>query len=193
MKKRLSVVPEPRSVYALQFFLLAGTLLVIAGVTSLALIKLVPGDFTPIPNRFSLAFGLSTCLLLAGSGCLHQAVESVRRERQRPFRRWLKLALTLGTLFVIAQTYALTCLIRRQPADEASTGAAAFVAVFAAMHGMHFVIAMLFLSYITVQALADRYDHEYFWGVTICAWFWHALGIAWLAILFVMLIARFYS
>jgi nitric oxide reductase NorE protein len=176
-----------------QFFLLATTVLVVAAVASLVLLKLFPvGTGTP-PNRFSLAFAVSTAMLLTGSGCMHRAVASVRRERQQAFRNWLKRAMIAGTFFVAAQTYALTCLMRQQPADEAETGAAAFVAVFAAMHGMHFVIAMLFLSYVIVQALADRYDHEYFWGVTICAWFWHALGIAWLAILFVMFVARFFS
>ena len=54
-------------------------------------------------------------------------------------------------------------------------------------------VCVLFLCYVTVQALADRYDHEYYWGVSICAWFWHALGIAWVALLFVMMAARFFS
>ena len=168
-------------------------LLFVAATLALALVEMFLPAPTALPNRFSIAFGLSTLLLLFGSGCMFRAVESVRRERQRPFRRWLLLALAAGTLFVSVQTYALTCLIRQQPPDEVSTGAAAFVAVFAALHGMHFVVAMLFLCYVTVQALADRYDHEYFWGVTICSWFWHALGIAWLAILVVMMIARFYN
>lgn len=187
------MVPEPRSAYALQFFLLAGTLLAVAGICAFILIQLFPGDPSGLPNRFSIAFALSTCLLISGSGCMQAAVGAVRRERQARFRRWLRRALIAGTLFVITQTYALATLIRRQPPEEASSGAAAFVAVFAAMHGMHFVIALLFLSYVTVQANADRYDHEYFFGVTICTWFWHALGIAWLAILFVMVFARFYN
>lgn len=187
------MVPEPRSAYALQFFLLAAILLAAGIGSAMVLLGKMPTDATQQANPFSTAFGLSTCLLLSGSGCLYRAVESVRREKQRRFRMWLMLGLVAGTLFVAVQTYALTRLIRQQPPDEAATGAAAFVAVFATLHGMHFVVALLFLVYVTVQALADRYDHEYFWGVTICAWFWHALGIAWLAILFVMMIARIYS
>ncbi len=53
----------------------------------------------------------------------------------------------------------------------------------AGLHGVHFVIALLFVAWITVNAFADRYDHEYFGSVTFCAWFWHALGIVWMAIL----------
>ena len=186
------MVPEPRSAYALQFFLLAAVVLAAAASLSYVLTETL---FVPKlkPHQFSAAFIVSTGLLMAGSACMFRAVESVRRERQRPFRRWLELALTMGTCFVGVQTYALTCLIRQQPPEEVSTGAAAFVAVFAVLHGMHFVVALLFLCYVTIQALADRYDHEYFWGVTICAWFWHALGLVWLAILVVMLIARVYN
>jgi cytochrome c oxidase subunit 3 len=187
------VVPEPRSAYALQFFFVAASLVAISLAMSMALVKIFPIDQGTRPNRFSPAFGVSTCLLFAGSGCLTQAVQSVRRERQRSFRRWLFLGLAAGALFVATQTYALSCLIRRQTADEDSSGAAVFVVVFAAMHAMHFVIALLFLSHVTVQAMADRYDHEYYWGVRALAWFWHVLGIAWLMILFVMFIARYYS
>ena len=186
------MVPEPRSAYALQFFLLATTLLATSIGLSLVLISRFPAESPAQQNQFSWAFAVSTGLLLSGSVCLDRAVRAVRRERQRPFRKWLRLGLVAGVLFVAVQTYALTILIRAQPAAEAETGAVAFVAVFAALHGMHFVIALLFLSHITVQALADRYDHEYYWGVTICAWFWHALAVVWLAILFVMLIARVY-
>ena len=66
-----------------------------------------------------------------------------------------------------------------------------FVAIvmLAALHGMHFVVAVLFLSYVTVRALADRYDHEYYWGVSVAAWFWHALGVVWIGILAVFAIA----
>lgn len=187
------MVPEPRSAYALQFFILSVTLLAIAVGTSFGLFAVIPGSSTNRANQFSMAFAISTVMLFTGSFCLFRALESVRRERQTQFRRWLRRALAAGTIFVGVQSFALARLIRQQPPEEAETGAAAFAAVFATLHGMHFVVALLFLCYITIQALADRYDHEYYWGVTICAWFWHALGVAWTAILFVMLAARFFS
>jgi len=135
------------------------------------------------------AFLVSSVLLLIGSASLSQACGFVRHERQRPFRRHLLLSLVVGTLFVATQTYALTWLIRRQPPEDVQVGTVAFVAVMAALHAMHFVIALLFLVFVTVRAFADRYDHEYYWGVTICTWFWHILGIVWLLVLAVIAIA----
>ena len=187
------MVPEPRSKYALTFFLLSTVLLAVAGGLSKLLIELLPINVELGSNQIPAAFAISTCLLFCGSGCMYGAVESVRRERQRPFRRWLKAAMVSGVSFVAVQTYALSSLFRQQNPEDVETGATAFVALFAAMHGMHFVIALLFLTFVTVQAFADRYDHEYFFGIFICSWFWHALVIVWLAILFVMLVARFYA
>ena len=187
------MVPEPRSLYALRFFLVSVLLLTCAAVLSAGLLILIPVDANRPSNRFSGAFVMTTFLLLAGSHFLHRAVAMVRLERQRLFRLCLLRALCAGTLFVAVQVYALASLIQHQhPADSSAPGAA-FVVVMAALHGMHFVIALLFLTYVTVQAFADRYDHEYFFGVTVCSRFWHLLAVVWCAILVVMMIVRYYA
>lgn len=178
-----------RSDFALRFFAISATLLFVALSLSSVLLKLSPSDPGRAPTQFPLAFAASTALLCSGSAALSHALGNVRLERQRPFRRSLMLALLAGTLFVGFQTFALSQLIHQQPPEEVQTGVGAFVAVMATLHAMHFVVALLSLVYVTVQALADRYDHEYYWGVTVCTWFWHALGIVWCAILAVMAIA----
>ena len=178
-----------RSDFALRFFALSAVLLSTSLGLSSLLCNLSPTASPQEPTDFPPAFAASTLLLFCGSVALSRAIGFVKRERQRPFRRSLAFALSAGTLFVGIQTFALTNLIRQQPAEEALTGAGAFVSVAAVLHAMHFVVALLCLVYVTVQAHADRYDHEYYWGVTVCAWFWHALGVVWCAVLAVMVIA----
>jgi cytochrome c oxidase subunit III len=180
-------VPQ-RSEFALRFFFVSALLLGLAGGLFALLLRVVPLAMNRGPTQFPRAFVASTLLLMAGSFALSRAHGFVRRERQRSFRLSLVAGLIAGMLFVGVQTYALACLIRQQPPDEVQTGAGAFVAVMAALHAMHFVVALLCLVFVTVQAYADRYDHEYYWGVTVCTWFWHALGIVWLAVLGVMTI-----
>ena len=187
------MVPEPRNIYALKFFGLAVGVLSTGLLVAVLLGRLFPVSSQTRPNHFSIAFVFSSALLAIGSACLFNAVHAVRREHQMRFRNSLVCALVTGTLFVAVQTYALSCLVRQQPAGDAANSAVMFVAVCAFLHGMHFVIALLFLTHVTIQAFADRYDHEYHWGVIFCAWFWHALGIIWVAILFVMMITRFTS
>lgn len=177
-----------QSEFALRFFAVSMTLLLLALGLSQTLLAVFPTTTHRGPTHFSSAFAVSTGLLLLGSMGMSRAVGAVKREKQRLFRRSLAATLAMGTLFVGVQTFALTSLIRQQPHDEAQTGAGAFVAVMATLHAMHFLGAMLCLTYVSVLAFADRYDHEYYWGVTFCAWFWHALGVVWGVILLVMLI-----
>lgn len=135
------------------------------------------------------AFWISSAFLLAGSVTLQRAAWLVRVQRLESFRRWLVVSLISGTLFVGLQICGLWRLAQNQTRpgqslpESAETGANALVAMFAALHGVHFVIALLFVAWITVNAFANRYDHEYSSGVTFCAWFWHTLGIVWLMIL----------
>jgi cytochrome c oxidase subunit 3 len=154
-----------------------------------ALIHLLPSHVAPGQVVFPSAFWVTTLLLAIGSGSLQYGVSCVRRERQKAFRRSLLVALVSGTLFVGIQIYGLLCLIGNQLPDDVQTGANAFIVVIVALHAMHLSLALLFLIWVTLSALADRYDHEYSWGVTLCAWFWHGLGIVWLCILAILAIA----
>ncbi len=145
---------------------------------------------TPLDHSLMpIPFWISTPFLLAGSVTLQRAAWLVRVQQLESFRRWLIFSLAVGTMFVGVQICGLWRLSQNQTRpgesfpESAETGANAFVAMAAGMHGVHFVIALLFVAWITVNAFANRYDHEYSGGVTFCAWFWHTLGIVWLAIL----------
>lgn len=132
------------------------------------------------------AFLHCSILLIAGSALLHRAVGQVRIERQKPFRQALILSLIVGTLFVAFQTYGLWYLLKAAaPVSHTETGVHSFAFVFAILHGFHFTVAMMFLVFVTLRSFQDRYDHEYYFGVTVCTWFWHILGIVWAAILMV--------
>jgi heme/copper-type cytochrome/quinol oxidase subunit 3 len=177
------VHPASPSRQALRFFGLAFLACSCACVIAWTLATVL-GRSAPTRFQFPFAFLATTALLAAGSCVMSRARRAIRRERQVEFRRWLLTALAVGAFFMGAQSYALwTILPAERSAYEASAGVAPFVLMLAALHGLHFLVATLFLSYVTTQALAHRYDHEYHWGVTVCAWFWHALGIVWCAIL----------
>ncbi|MCA9052457.1 MAG: cytochrome c oxidase subunit 3 [Planctomycetaceae bacterium] len=178
-----------RGAAALRLFALSLLALFAAGGISWLLMR-VCGRTLSETFHFPLAFAATTPLLLLGSLRMAAAVRAVRREKQSLLRRRLHESFLIGTVFMGVQTYALWTIVPpEKSAYEASAGVAPFVLMLAALHGLHFLVATLFLSYVSVQAQAGRYDHEYYWGVSVCAWFWHALGIVWLAILVVYSIA----
>jgi len=134
------------------------------------------------------AFVFSTLVLALGSMALEQARARVKRELQSAFRRSLLISLLLTVVFSGVQSYGIWCLLRMAGSPtETQTGVFGFLFVFVFLHAMHVSVAELFVIFVTLQAFVNRYDHEYHWGVTVCAWFWHVLGVAWLAILFVFL------
>lgn len=165
------------------FFVLGIATTSAAGLVAVGLMRTLGRSGDPV-FRFPIAFGVSTLLLVLGSVTIGSARRAVRWERQALFRRRLLQSVAVGAMFMGVQTYALWTILPVERSDSAaSTGVAPFVLMLAALHGLHFLVATLFVSYVTVQAHAGRYDHEYHWGVTVCAGFWHALGIVWGAIL----------
>lgn len=174
---------------ALRFFLQA--LLVVGGAALLTRLLIAgfgrssAGRWLPIPWPFLL----STVCLGSGSLMLHRAVRAVRREKQQVFRRQLFGARVCAALFLGIQSYGLWSLFPpERAAEDASLGTTAFALALATLHALHFLVAVLFVVFVTARTREDRYDHEYYWGVLVCSWFWHVLGIVWIAILAVFLI-----
>ena len=175
---------------ALHFFLLAVCSITAAALLLCGLIAAFGRLPSESPILFPPAFAFSSALLLFGSFSLHQAIRFVKQEKQPQFRGWLLLSLATGTLFMGVQSYALWSMYpAERAAAEASRGVSAFVMCFATLHGLHFLVAVLFVAFVVSRCWGDRYDHEYYLGIQVCAWFWHTLGVVWLAILAVIGIA----
>ena len=145
---------------------------------------------SPWTMVFHPAFAFSSLLLICGSYCLGKAQASVKQERQAEFRAWLVRGLEAGGFFVAVQSYALWAISpAERGANATSLGVRPFIMLFCMLHVLHFLVAIMSLSYVTVQAYAEKYDHEYHWGVTVCASLWHFLGVVWIGVLAVIAIA----
>lgn len=186
--------PEPyadgMSQRALHFFALGVGSVSTAGLIMWSLSSLF-GKLTETPViTFPPAFIVSTLLLGFGSFSLTKAVQNVRQERQSQFRFWLIVSLLIGTVFMGIQGYALWSIFPEQRTrDSATVDSLAFILCLAALHGLHLLIGTLFVAFVISRTWANHYDHEYYWGVRICAWFWHFLLIVWFAIMAIISIA----
>ncbi len=145
---------------------------------------------SPWTMVFHPAFAVSSALLVWGSYCLSRSIVSVKQELQSKFRVWLVRGLLAGGLFTAVQCYALWAISPFERGASASAlGVRPFILLLCTLHALHFLMAIMSLSYVTVQAYADKYDHEYHWGVSVCACFWHFLGVVWVGVLAVIAIA----
>lgn len=181
---------ENQSLMARRFFLATVTQAVVCSVCAAGLAWLFgapePSDRLHLP----IAFQFGTLFLLLGSWFLHSSRNYVRLERQTEFRSALLWALLFAMLFVCVQSFGLWAFVKgTKDHDNPQLNTHGFVFMFTALHAMHFLVAQSVLLWVTLAAFCDRYDHEYYFGVTFAVWFWHALGIAWLAILCVFSIA----
>lgn len=173
-----------------RFFLAVLVQASVAGAIAAGL-ALLNGRPAPTPRlTLPAAFQFATFFLALGSWLVHRAVHFVRLERQPEFRLFLLLALATAALFTGIQSFGLyqfTSGVAGSPDTQLNVHG--FVFMFTALHALHFVIAQSVLLWVTLCAMVDRYDHEYYWGVTFAAWCWHVLGIVWVAILCVFAIA----
>ena len=182
---------ENQSMMARRFFL--ATVLQAAVCIGLAVLLGFLFGAPPQTSRIQLpmSFKLGTVFLAVGSWFLHVSQDYVKQEKQSEFRRALLQALGFAILFVGVQSFGLWGFMRSTTDyQNPQLNTHGFVFMFATLHAMHFLVAQSVLLWVTLAAHYDRYDHEYYFGVTFAAWFWHALGIAWLAILFVFSIIQ---
>jgi heme/copper-type cytochrome/quinol oxidase subunit 3 len=177
----------PQSRFVLRFFGLSVGLIGTAGLIAFALSRLVAPPRAPGQFIIPAAFAFSTTFLILCSVVQERGLAAVHREHQHEFRRAMLWALAFGTAFVGVQVYGMWCIVENLRADqnagEAQLGATALVMAAAALHSLHVTVALLVLTYVTLRALGDRYDHEYSFGVAFSARFWHILGILWIFIL----------
>jgi heme/copper-type cytochrome/quinol oxidase subunit 3 len=140
--------------------------------------------------RLPWSFLVTSAFLAIGSVYLEKARGLVKRERQAEFRQALLKAFGFAMAFVSVQGYGLWAIDKGSMDPQVSQlGVHGFVVMLTAIHAMHFLVAQSVLLWVTLSAFADRYDHEYFWGVTFAACLWHGLGVVWCGILVVFTMA----
>ena len=137
---------EP-STFARRFFWLTLSVFSIGYAVARLLVVLTARQPPHSWGHFPPAFGVSSALLLTGSVAMQFALQAVRIEKPARFRRALLVALGSGTLFVGIQSFGLWCLVQQQRPEDVSTGVNAFIVMLAGLHGLHFIVALMFLSY----------------------------------------------
>ena len=146
------------------------------------------------PLELPLSFIGTTFLLVGISAALHKAVQSARNEQQLALRQLIGLAFVLSLLFLIVQSFGMTWLalvhFKIDKPSETLYGLTFFLAL---VHALHVVGGLVSIVWVMIKAWMMKYDHENYWGVVYCAWYWHFLDIVWLFMLLSFWVATWVS
>jgi len=160
------------------------------------------GDWYPIllpPILF-----LNTAVLLLSSLTMERARAHIFREFDvleewlglgRPALRrtlpWIALTLVLGLMFLGGQLLAWKQLTAQGFAfNRSSTPASYFFYVITGLHGLHLVCGVLALLFCLCALARIRRMESRQIAVDSVAWFWHAMGLAWLVLFAVLLLGQ---
>lgn len=171
-----------RPVLVLRFAILSSCVFLLSALLTSSLLAWLPamGAVFGVP----IVFGVATVWLLGGALTQTLALKRVRREKQAALRRWLVVSIGLASVFNAFQSVGLASIM---PATDttilAQTGSVPFAIGVVVMHGLHMIVAEMFLCWITVQAFNERYDHEYYKPLWMCVGFWNFLSVIWLSLL----------
>jgi cytochrome c oxidase subunit 3 len=113
------------------------------------------------------------------------------RPALRRARPWLGATLALGVLFLIGQVVAWKQLTAQGFAfDRWATPASYFYYVITGLHAAHLALGILaLLACVTALGLFKRVESRQI-AVDSTAWFWHAMGLAWLVLFGVLVFGQ---
>ena len=159
------------------------------------------GDWHPI--RIPPVLFLNTAVLLLSSLTMEVARHHIFRELDvveewlglgKPALRrtwpWLALTALLGSLFLAGQFDAWRQLaVQGFAFDQWATPASYFFYIITGFHAVHLLFGLLFLaSALVFLPLLRRVDYRQI-SVDGIAWYWHAMGLAWIMLFALLMLS----
>lgn len=123
---------------------------------------------------------LSTLLIALTSLVIWQAQLAIKRNLLETLKRWLYVAGALASLFLLTQTS--NWFVMRPPSDQNSLYLATFF-ILTGVHALHVVGGYVPLGFVIYHAHRQHYTSSSHEGLTLCAQYWHYLGVVWLVLM----------
>lgn len=180
-KKPLSMNPKK---FGLWLFMMS-VIMMFGAWTSAYLVKRADAGWAEIilPDLFKV----NTLIVALSSVTMIWAYVSAKRDNLK----WLKVALLsttfLGLSFLVGQYYAYQEMIALKQHFSGSNVSHSFLWVLPAVHGLHIVSGLIFLTIVLVNTYSYKVHSKRINQLEMCATYWHFLGGLWLY-LFVFLI-----
>lgn len=119
-----------------------------------------------------------TAILIASSGAMERGLRRVARGDVPRMRRWIRIALVLGVVFLAGQAYGYL-------RANFHIGTGAFGSTFYALtgfHALHVLGGLLVMLVVLRRSAAGAYSSDRHEGVAAAAYYWHFVDVVWLAL-----------
>jgi len=161
-----------------------------AGLTSGYIVRRDAGNW--LTFGLPTAFFISTAVILISSITMNMAVQAAKKDSQSAIIRSILLTLLLGIVFGISQFIAWKALIRSNVyfTGTQSNAAGSFLYVITGLHLAHILGGIIALIITFFKARAKKYSPANYFGIRLCAIYWHFLDGLWIYLFVFMLILR---
>jgi cytochrome c oxidase subunit 3 len=120
---------------------------------------------------------LSTLLIALTSLSIWQAQRSIKTNALEAVKRWLLAAGAWATLFLLTQS--ANWFAMRPPSDAPSLYLSTFY-ILTGVHALHVLGGFVPLGFVVHHATTRKYSSSAHEGLSLCAQYWHYLGVVWL-------------
>lgn len=197
----------------LLWFGIISIIMLFAGLTSAYIVRQSEGKWAQfeLPNMFIV----STVIILLSSIPMQWSVNSIKKGRDENLVKGLIITFLFGAGFVVTQYLAwgelfsqgiafssqlsdikvdYTYIPAGQETAEQAGGignvSASFLYAITALHILHLAGGILALFVVLSRSIRKKYTSAEYSGVSMCATYWHFLGILWVYLFFFLFFVR---
>ena len=132
---------------------------------------------------------LNTGILLVASVMLQIGLWGARKGDFRRAKIGFSLTMLLGLIFLAGQVVAWFNLTEEGVVFGAGgSNSGNYLYVITCLHGLHIVAGLIFMGYVYVRLMGNRYHPGNIVGIENAATFWHFLGLLWLYLFIFLLL-----
>lgn len=161
----------------LMWFAMVSMFMIFAGYTSGYIVRMGDGAWTvfQMPTQFLY----STITILVSSVFMQWAVVAAKKNQTDTIKTMLMITLLLGFVFVLLQFLGWKDMTSRNLFFVANDPSSSFVYVITGVHLAHLLGGIIYLIYVNVGAVREKYNSTRYFAISQCALYWHFLGALW--------------
>jgi cytochrome c oxidase subunit 3 len=159
-----------------------------ASLTSAYIVRMESGKW----QHFDLPqlFYISTAVILISSVTMNKTLSAAKKNDLKGIKRFSYITLLLGILFIICQVKAWQALYHQKIFFAGNDAAASFLYALTFLHLLHLVAGIIALTVVWSKSLKEKYNSENYYGISLCAIFWHFLDALWIFLFAFLLFVR---